>query len=551
MQHESGNDLNNNPSTPSQKTASHWFVLSLIFIIAFGIRLHNITEIPLDFSPIRQYQNAHIAKGLYFENIGSIPESRKEIARLNMERMGFVLEPRIIENAAVISYRIAGKEILWAPRVLSAMFWIAGGLFLYLIARNFSSFGPALFSTVFYLFLPYSISSSRSFQPDPLMVMMLLASIYSVIVYFENPSIFRILAAAAISSIAIFIKPYCLFPIWTVFILLSIQKRGMRKTLFSMHVPGFVFLSFIPAFFQYVYGIFTDVGFLQEHARGSFLPHLILSFSFWKGWLMMIGSVTGYLPFFLAIYGLISTPRGSLRTLLAGLWGGYLLFGLSATYQMHTHSYYHMPLIPIVALSIGTIGARVSNYMGKFLCTQRITATLIIIIVITGVVGGREQLNNTFSENKEGFAFAATVIGINPEFRGFLSGTYEKEVAIAKEIGELVGHSTNTVFLTPNFGRVIAYHGEFTGLPWPTSRSLHGRKTRGTRLPDIKNDFKPDHIIIGYQGEFIKYTPDYFIITDLSEFDMQPDLKDHLNSNYPVLVKNENYLIYDLRKMSE
>ncbi len=122
MQPESGNDLNNNPFHQSRPTASHWFVLLLIFIIAFGIRLHNITATPLDFAPIRQYQNAHIARGLYFENNGSISESRKQIAKLNMERMGFVLEPRIIENVAVAGYRISGAEHLWIPRAVSIIF---------------------------------------------------------------------------------------------------------------------------------------------------------------------------------------------------------------------------------------------------------------------------------------------------------------------------------------------------------------------------------------------------------------------------------------------
>jgi hypothetical protein len=32
-----------------------------------------------------------------------------------------------------------------------------------------------------------------------------------------------------------------------------------------------------------------------------------------------------------------------------------LLFGLSATFQIHTHSYYTLPFIPIAALSLGPV----------------------------------------------------------------------------------------------------------------------------------------------------------------------------------------------------
>ena len=38
--------------------------------------------------------------------------------------------------------------------------------------------------------------------------------------------------------------------------------------------------------------------------------------------------------------------------------------------------------------------------------------------------------------------------------------------------------------------------------------------------------------MILYQGRFIQYTPDFFIITAFDDFEKQPDLKDFLNSNF-------------------
>jgi hypothetical protein len=158
-------------------------------------------------------------------------------------------------------------------------------------------------------------------------------------------------------------------------------------------------------------------------------------------------------------------------------------------------------------------------------------------------------LRNVLSDHKSELKTIATFIGINPEFGKFLSDDFDENVRIAKEIGERVGHSSNTIFLTPDFGRVLAYYGELSGLPWPTSDSLNIRRLRGTKVPNIKEDFTPENITILYHGKFIKYSPDFFIITAFDELDNQTDLKNFLKSNFPVFAESDDYLIFDLKKM--
>ena len=58
-------------------------ILGILFCVAFGIRAYHITEAPLGFHPGRQYNCAIIARSLYFEASKSIPEWRKQIARIN------------------------------------------------------------------------------------------------------------------------------------------------------------------------------------------------------------------------------------------------------------------------------------------------------------------------------------------------------------------------------------------------------------------------------------------------------------------------------------
>ena len=529
-------------------------IILLLFAVAFSIRLYKIGEPPLDFSPIRQYQNAHIARGIFYEANDSITEEKKHIAKINKERMGFVLEPRIVENAAVLGYRMTGAERLWIPRLLSSIFWSIGGIFLYLTARMLFSFRVSVFTAIFYLFLPYSILSSRSFQPDPLMVMLMLGGIYGIMRYDERQSISNFVGAAFVAAVAVLVKPYCVFIIFGAFLSLVIFREGFWKALFRKNTIFFGFLIILPSIVHYGYPMMTNAGFLGEHAKGSFLPHLIISSSFWGGWIYMIGRVTGYIAFFLAVLGLFKVGHGRTRNLLLGLWAGYLLFGLSATYQMHTHSYYHMPFIPIAALSLAPIAGMILDRETP-LFSRRLKTGFVIFLCLTGIglflTMRSLPLKTMFSDYKSELKTAALFLGVNPEFGKFLSGNFDKKVAIAEEIGEHVGHIHNTLFLTPHFGRVIAYHGEFAGLPWPTSISLYGRRVRGARVPDIEKDFSAGHITLLYQGRFIEYTPDFFIITAFDEFEKQADLRKVLYSNYPVLVQNDDYLIFDLREMSK
>ena len=148
------------------------------------------------------------------------------------------------------------------------------------------------------------------------------------------------------------------------------------------------------------------------------------------------------------------------------------------------------------------------------------------------------------------FRSLGAFVGINPQFYKFISGDFERQVKIAKQVGEIVGHSPDNIFLASDFGRSLTYHGELSGLPWPTRRSLQERKEAKISLPDKEELFNINYFIIRTHGKYIRYAPDFFIIMDFNEFEKQPDLKDFLNGNFPIIAQNEDYLIFDLKGMS-
>src|ERR1043165_7624443 len=161
----------------SSRTA-RTIALVLIFGAAFGIRLYDLSDLPLDFHPTRQLLSAIKARGLYYETQpNGVPTWKLETA-IRMAKLKADVEPVVLEHLVAFTYRFTGEQ-LWIARIYSSFFWLIGGVFLFLLAREFVSFEGALVATAYYLIFPYAIIASRSFQPDPLMIMLMLGFLWT------------------------------------------------------------------------------------------------------------------------------------------------------------------------------------------------------------------------------------------------------------------------------------------------------------------------------------------------------------------------------------
>ncbi len=86
------------------------------------------------------------------------------------------------------------------------------------------------------------------------------------------------------------------------------------------------------------------------------LSHLLLQPRFYLGWLNLVQELLTPSRCWLAFLG-FWLAHGRNRWLLAGLWLGYLAYGLFLPYQMDTHSYYHLMLVPAGGAFDGAAGA--------------------------------------------------------------------------------------------------------------------------------------------------------------------------------------------------
>ena len=495
-------------------------ILIVLFIGALGLRLYGITDPPTEFHPMRQARAAIIARDMYFTAVPSAaPDWERQIAAESASKEE-LLEPRIIERAAALMYQVAGGEHLWLPRLLSALFWLAGGYLLIRLARKLMSEDAALVAGAFFLLNPFTIPASRVIQPDPLMILFMLAAINLIVWYDDQPSWRRLVVTALVASLSPLVKPISILAIFMAFVALSLVRRRSWRTLFTPQVIAFGAILAGPMLIYYLAGVVRGTG-MGGEATNDIIPSLLTQRSFYGGWFTQIGKAIGPLTFLAALLGFVLMKPGRVRTIVAGMGIGYGIMGLIFTYTISTHDYYQLQLIPIVALCLPAIVLPAIERLGTVL-TKDITraAFLSLLVVILAL----------FSAYENFWRFT---------FRYYYQNT---DAAIAKfgpQIGQTVGHSDRVIMLADSDDRPLTYYALITGSGWPYGPSGDIGKAVGVKTPDASET------LAALQASRQPY--DYFIVTDFGELQTQPQLQQVLKQ-YPVLAQTPQYIIYDLRQ---
>ena len=487
-------------------------IVFVLFAAAFCIRIYHIDEAPLVFHPNRQYHSAMIARAFYFNHSKEVTDQQREMANLNREQE-VTGELPILEYISSIAYQIAGGEHLWIPKLMSVLFWLTGGAFLYRFVGRIISADAAVVALMFFLFLPYGVVASRSFQPNPLMIMLLVISITVIYRYYEQSTVKNLLTAAGLSALTLFIYPTSVFPVLIVFAILAVYTKGISGALKNLHFWLFGVISILPIAIYYFYAIFI-AKFLIGYAQVAFLPHILLQSFFWKGWLVQIDKVIGPAALIGGLLGFFIFQKGRAKILLGGLWLSYIIYALSFNYHIHTHDYYHLPIVLTIAISLGALANVILNRLSET-CTKwyhRVPALAVIL-----------------------FAVYLSIYTVLPQL---YNPGVQQYVNMSEEIGGLVSHSSKTIFLTYAYGKPLRYHGQIAGSNWPNSGDFRAYQMSGQPIQSAEERYKT----------LSKDGCEYFIITDFQEFEQQQDLKQFLTRNFPLLAQNQGYLIFDLRK---
>jgi hypothetical protein len=481
--------------------------LFALFSLGLWIRLFDLTDLPLDFHPTRQLLSAIKARGIFDQTAPGIPDWQRKMS-LKQWKTRAEVEPEVFEHLVAFTYRFTGEQ-LWVARAYSSLFWLIGGLFLFLLVRELVSTDAAVISTAYYLFFPYAVAASRSFQPDPLMVMLIIIFWWMVMCWSKTQSWVWAILAGVFGGFAIFIKFVAAFFVLGGALGAALGNFSIRDLVRKPQVWIMAALGILPAAAYIFYGTVLN-GFLGQQFSGRFIPALLLSPLNYLEWAVMANMAAGGIVIMLALLGLLIVRQRSVRNYLIGLWVAYILFGLFFDFHVATHDYYHLPLIPLVAFSLAPIADVIMSHLAE-LTSQRWIRTGAVVVLTYGLLAGVWDIRNQMK-----------------------SVDYRPEAAMWAQIGDKLGHGPNVVALTQDYGTRLAYWGWQDAMIWPNSGDIDYHDARGSTFDAEKR--------------FTRLTAgkSFFLVTDFAELGRQPGLN-KLLAGFQVYTQGDGYIIYDLQ----
>ena len=498
------------------------FALILAFILAAGIRFYDLTELPRDFDPTRQMFSALKARGMYYAmlpaNSGSATDQwHRELAISQWKSMP-VIEPPILETITALTYRLVGEH-LWIARIYSSLFWVLAGIPLFLLALDISGTSGAFIALLFYLFLPFGILSSRTFQPDPLMVALIVCAAWASFRWAERRGWKWAITAGILNGLAILVKNVAVFPL-AFGVAALVFEFGFIKSLKDKQTWTVLGLSVLPTALYTIYGFAS--GFLAQQFSSRFFPQLWTQPDFYLRWIGQIEGVIGFGAFAVAIAGVFVAKRRGMA-LLTGLLLGYFIYGMTFAYHISTHDYYQMLLIPIVAVSLAPaaealfetasrlrIGDNLNQKAGwNGIFTRAALSGLILFVVALQVWSVRVELYRN---------------------------DWRPDAAFWTGLGEKLGHSGPVLAISQDYGYRLAYWG------WQDVESWYDASDLDLRVLDNRNIDLLQRFHDQSAGKH------FLVVTQSARLDQQPEIKDYVTKTFPIFAEGSGYTVYDLTK---
>jgi hypothetical protein len=494
------------------------WTLNLLLVFALGcgalLRYTDLSAPLLDFHPTRQLFGAIKARGIYYQSLPEAPAWQKDLA-VRLYSVEATIEPPLMEQFSAAMYKYFGVQTA-IPRAASATFWMLGGIFLYRLAKNLSGTSfPAAAALAFYLLTPYSITASRAFQPDPLMMLLLLIFWWSFEIWGRQLSWKWALVAGVSGGLAIFVKFTAAFFVSGAALGVIFAYTGVKKSIKNLQTWVIVLLGVLPPGIYLIYGTFI-AGFLDQQFAGRFYPDMWINPVFYLRWLLKLNNVVHPFWLALAIVGWLLSDRKPVKIFLGTLWATYFLYGMISTHHISTHDYYSLFAIPLAALCLAQLFARIARpseqgpawahsiWVG---CVEKIRSSRSLQIIGWSVL------------------LSSILLFSIGQYTWRLKNDFRSQAAFWEQVGDATGHQPGVLALTTDYGYPLAYYGWQKSSLWPLSENIK----------DFEHTFSE-----------LTANKAYFLITDFEEYERQPELQNRLTKKYPILKQGQGFIMFDL-----
>lgn len=485
--------------------------LIIAFMGALAIRLYDLTDLPLDFHATRQLQSMLKARGMYESSAPNIVEWQRELAVKQWKTMP-TEEPEIVEHLAAFTYKVIGEENLWFPRFYSILFWIVGGVGLYLLLKHLVNTDGAVIGLLFYLFVPYGITASRAFMPDPLMLALIIWGLWALMHWKEKPGWGRAVLAGLLCGAAVYVKLTAVFYIAGGILGVALGEFGFKKAISQLQFWVIGILAILPGLTYNWLGIYVFKFIGQDAVQNRILTGMLKDPVSYLNWNNLIGVVVGFAAFLLSLAGIFLLRIRKARSLVIGLWAGYLIFGFFFIYYYTTHDYYHLPIIVLVSIGLAAIGETVIAKMSEFIRPKWFANFLLLAVLLVGMGEVCWQVRNDLKRTD-----------------------YRPQAAFWAALGEKL-RGTTSLAMSEDYNGQLSYWGWYDASYMPEIAELTHLELSGHES-GVAETFK-----IASQGK------EFFLVTMLDDLEKEPEFKAYLYQTYPIYDQGKGYVIFDLRQ---
>ena len=477
-----------------------------LFALGIGFRLYNLTNPPLDDHAWRQLASASLSRAMYYQ---MLPNADPVLRQKAIALAPIPYEPPITEKLVALSYLAMGGEYLWIFRIWTTLFWVVGGLALFALVRRMSSVDGAVIALGYYLLLPFGNATTREFLPEPLMVMWIILALYATHRWVESSTWRWAVAAGVFSGLAVLTKVFAVFPLTPALILVALATFGFRRTITNLQFWVIVALAaIIPA----AYYIFPNPQSGADYISTWVFPytHLLLDITFYISWLHHINGYFNLAVVLMAVASIILLEK-RWRAMCFGLWIGYGLLGAAVPELVYSHIYYSLPLVAIVGISLGPIGALLS---GKLHEQGKLWQALFLAVALVAVG------YSIFMSRK-----AVKAVDYRVKVR-----QYED---LARKLPD-----SGVIGLIEDYGWEFKYYGwkHVDFFPYTGDHDM-GRLAG--------HDFNYNDENLDYFNHYVGENS-YFVVTMFDQLEAQPFLEKILYDRYTVNEQGDWYVIFDL-----
>ncbi|OGD86944.1 hypothetical protein A2Z23_01630 [Candidatus Curtissbacteria bacterium RBG_16_39_7] len=368
---------------------SPYFLLLIILVFAFLVRLYKI-NIPLaDHHSWRQADTAAVARNFYkdgfnflkpqTDNFSPVNDPSKDGRSLeNTDRL-FLVEPPVYNSIVFALYNFFGPHEYLA-RLITIIFSLISISVVFFIARNFSGNFVALITSAVFAFLPFNIYFSRTILPEPAAISFFLIALLFLIHYSKTNKAYLVLGSAIFMSLAVLTKIFILF-LGLPVLYLFWAKNGIKifKNIW-FYLFGAITLApvFLWRFYinQFPEGIPSSAWLLNSNSI-----RLKPSFFYWLVAERMDKLILTSLGFALFALGLILKPGRERFFYYFWIFSIFAYFVIIATGNV-THDYYQIIFVPPAAIFVAKGAEFIWQRLPKIFATGVLIVTFILIFVL-------------------------------------------------------------------------------------------------------------------------------------------------------------------------